>query len=103
MKSFSNNIMNFPIFGTTVTRRIKSINQPRGGYINPNTFLIENLKEEKNLTYPENISPNLIGTAVDYMTRFMQGAPVEEAFKISIKGAHVIKQDSKATKLLKKN
>ena len=38
--------------------------------------------------------------AVDYMTRFMLGAPAEEAFKISMMGAKLIKEEMKAQKLM---
>ena len=40
----------------------------------------------------ENVSPNLVGIAVDYLTRFMSGTSAKEAFKISELGAHVVRQ-----------
>lgn len=40
----------------------------------------------------ENVSPGLVGIAVDYLTRFMSGTSAEEAFKISQMGAHVVRQ-----------
>lgn len=78
--------------GRSVTQRIKEIKQPRGGYINPRTMLHEvslgtrpphDLKEE-------NVSPGLVGTVVDYLTRFMCGTPVAEAFSVSLAGAHLL-------------
>lgn len=78
----------------SVTERISKIHQPRGGYINPKEFEIIYLDEEglNDLNSNENISPSLIGITVDYLTRFMSGTPVEEAFKISEKGATNVNQ-----------
>lgn len=78
--------------GRSVTQRIKEIKQSRGGYINPRTMLHEvsfgmrpphDLKEE-------NVRPGLVGTVVDYLTRFMCGTPVVEAFSVSLAGAHLL-------------
>lgn len=78
----------------SVTQRISKIKQPRGGYIKPKEFEqisldgggIDDLHPE------ENVSPGLVGIAVDYLTRFMSGTSAEEAFKISQMGAHVVRQ-----------
>lgn len=86
----------------SVTQRISTIKQPRGGYINPKAFEqitldgggIEDLHPE------ENASPILVGSAVDYLTRFMTGTPLEEAFKISKKGANIVRQDELFEQLL---
>lgn len=64
----------------SVTQRISKIKQPRGGYIKPKEFEqtmldgggIDELHPE------ENVSPSLVGIAVDYLTRFMSGTSVEE-------------------------
>lgn len=48
----------------------------------------------------ENVSPSLVGIAVDYLTRFMSGTSVEEAFKVSKLGAHVVRQRRLFKKLL---
>lgn len=37
----------------------------------------------------ENLHPSVIGMAVDYLSRFMSGTPVKEAFAISLKGAKI--------------
>lgn len=43
--------------------------------------------------YPEeNVSPGLVGLAVDYLTRFMSGTSAEEAFEISRMGAVNVQQ-----------
>ena len=73
----------------SVTQRINKIHQPKGGYINPKKFEVTYLNGGgiNDLNLNENISPSLIGITVDYLTRFMSGTSVEEAFKISKKGA----------------
>ena len=89
------------MFGCSVTQRIKQVDQPKGGYIKPKEFKAELLGEGTEALNPaENVSPILIGLAVDYMTRFMSGASAEEAFEISMKGASRMDQEAKASKLL---
>jgi hypothetical protein len=72
---------------TSVTGRIKEIKQPRGGYIKPSTMDVVTLDDGKTLNENENISASKVGTVVDYMTRFMMGTDILDAFKISIIGA----------------
>lgn len=75
------------VFLYSVTRRIKMIKQPRGGYINRKQLNVETLDDGKTLNEVEDVHPVLVGLAVDYLTRFMMGTPAEEAFKISLQGA----------------
>ena len=87
--------------GCSVTQRIKQIKQPRGGYIPPKMFKAVYLGDGIDALNPEeNVSPILIGTAVDYMTRFMLGTPVVDAFAISMLGAQCIEEDSTASRLM---
>lgn len=86
----------------SVTGRIRNIKQPRGGYISRKQFSINILDDGIDLNENENISSNLVGLAVDYMTRFLMGALKEEAFKISLLGAKIAKDDFNAYKLLDK-
>lgn len=72
---------------SSVTNRINVVKQPRGGFINPSSFKVETLDDSKILG-EENLHSVIIGMVVDYLTRFVMGAPVEEAFKISIAGYH---------------
>ncbi len=61
--------------GYSVTQRTKNVKQPRGGYINPKELQTESLGPGiETLNPAENVSPNLVGLAVDYLTRFMSGA-----------------------------
>ena len=72
---------------SSVTGRIKEIKQPRGGYLNPKIFNVKQLEDSKVLNSEENIHASLVGLAVDYMTRFLMGADVKEAFSVSLSGA----------------
>lgn len=72
----------------SVTGRIRSIKQPRGGYIKPSEFKTIELNDGQVLNDKENVHASIIGMAVDYLTRLMIGSDLLEAFKISIKGAN---------------
>ena len=87
--------------GCSVTQRIRQIKQPRGGYISPKMLKAVSLGEGIDaLNTEENVHPSLIGTTVDYMTRFMLGTPVVDAFAISMLGAQCIEEDSTASRLM---
>lgn len=89
--------------GYSVTSRIKAIKQPWGGYIRPKQFSVTSVGEGiEELSPYESVHASLMGTAVDYLTRFMLGEDIREAFKISIKGALIINEIKKAEKLLAK-
>ena len=68
---------------SSVTQRIKKIKQPRGGYIKPSQFKLQKIDDGKILNEQENIHASVIGMAVDYLTRFIMGTDIIEAFKIS--------------------
>jgi len=74
---------------TSVVNRIKEIDQPRGGYLNPKLFAVTQLNDGLNL-HEESIHPGLMGSAVDYLTRFSNGTEVGDAFHVSILGALII-------------
>ncbi len=84
----------------SVTQRIKTVTQPRGGYLKPSAFESISFNDNCVLHDAENIHPSLIGIAVDYMTRFLTGTEKETAFSISLTGAKLISQESNAIKLL---
>lgn len=71
----------------SVTKRISMIKQPYGGYLNKKQFEVSSIDDGKVLNGTENIHASLVGLAVDYLTRFMMGTPVMEAFRISLQGA----------------
>ena len=86
-------------FGTTVTRRIKQVKQPYGGYLHVKDFDVIKLGDDE-LFPDENINPSLMGMAVDYMSRFMSGTNLEKSFFTSLVGATIIKEEEIALKLL---
>lgn len=73
---------------SSVTNRIKEIKQPRGGYIKPSQFT-ENIYDDGKVLGEENVHASIIGLAVDYLTRFLSGVDITEAFRISIKGYQI--------------
>lgn len=84
----------------SVTQKATLVKQPSGGYINPTQFTVTNLNDQTELYKVENINAGLVGLAVDYMTRYLMGTVVENAFKISLLGASVVNQISDAQRLL---
>lgn len=71
--------------GCSITQRIKQIKQPGDGYIDPETLEVEPLdKSSEALSPKENVSSVLIDLAVDCMTRFRLGEPVNFAFVIPL-------------------
>lgn len=84
----------------SVTQRIKQIKQPRGGYLPVKTFTVTTLDDGQDLNPEESIASSLVGTAVDYLSRFMDGTAVEEAFEISLIGTRAMRMEAKAIGLL---
>lgn len=84
----------------SVTQRIKTIKQPRGGYINPKAFEVTQLNDGIELFENENIHSSIMGLVVDYLTRYMIGATAKDAFSISLLGSDIIKERKKAENLL---
>lgn len=72
--------------GMTVMGRVKSYKQPYGGFIPPRSLKCVQF-EDAAVLGPENVHATIVGTAVDYLTRFMLGDSVDEAFRISLLGA----------------
>lgn len=84
---------------SSVTERIKEVKQPRGGYIKPSTMSVIAIEDGRTLNEEENIHASVIGMAVDYLTRFMMGTEIKEAFKISIMGAGLASKITKKDRL----
>jgi excisionase family DNA binding protein len=85
---------------SSVTRRIKSIKQPYGGYISPKKLECIQVKDNLTLADEENIHSSLMGITVDYMTRFMMNNNAKESFQISLKGAKLIHKEAIANLLV---
>ena len=71
--------------GVSVTRRISEVDQPPGGFINPRMLKETKLEDGRSLG-EENIPPTIVGLAVDYLTRWVMGSSLSEAFLISVLG-----------------
>ena len=86
----------------SVSQRAKTYKQPRGGFVNPKSFEEFEIFKFEELYEEENISPSIVGTVVDYMTRYLLSDDKNEAFKISLMGAERIneKELKKAKELL---
>lgn len=86
----------------SVTRRIDKIKQPWGGYIRPKEFetIVLDGGGIDELNPVENVSPSLVGMAVDYLTRFMSGTSAIGAFKISEMGSRVVQRKELFDQLL---
>ena len=85
---------------TSVTKRIKQIKQPKGGYIKTKEFRVIDIDDGVILYSDENIHSSLVGTVVDYMTRYSIGEALEVAFSVSLKGASLINENDYARELL---
>lgn len=72
---------------SSVTGRINSFKQPRGGFIKPSQLEVVVLKDSTVLNEEENINASIVGTAVDYLTRLVIGTDKDKAFDISLQGA----------------
>ena len=70
----------------TVTSLVKEFKQPRGGFLNPKTFVEIQREDDKELK-EENISPASIGLCVDYLTRYLITHDKEASFEASLLGA----------------
>ena len=77
--------------GLSVTNRIKVIKQPRLGYVKVSDMEVTQLSFNKTLHDDCKTSPQIIGLAVDYLTRYLNGTSKNDAFAISIIGANMIK------------
>lgn len=73
----------------SVTARINQIKQPRGGFIKPSDMVVEFQNDGIQLNQEENVHASIVGMSVDYLTRFMNGATLEDAFGISLRGAQM--------------
>ena len=67
----------------SVTQRIKTITQPRDGYIKVRDLEIMEFTDRKTIYFEVSSKYKAIqGMAVDYLTRFLSGFSKEKAFQI---------------------
>ena len=85
----------------SVVGRIREIKQPWGGYIRPSEFDTTIFDDSVILNEKENVHSSIIGLSVDYLTRFLMGADVTDAFKISLLGAEIAEDEFKVKNSIK--
>lgn len=88
--------------GQSVTRFLKTIKQPRGGFISRKEMDKVEFDDANILSENENIHSILIGLAVDYLTRYMMFGDKALSFDISLRGASLVGERQKAEVLLEK-
>ena len=74
----------------SVTQIANYYKQPHGGFIKLSEFEHTIFNGSYILSKNENIHPSLIGLVIDYMSRFLTGSSIEDAFHISIIGAYCV-------------
>lgn len=75
----------------SVTDRIDSVKQPRGGYVKSSEFSTVTFNDGVELNLNENVSASMVGTTVDYLTRYMIADAVdEEPFEDAYAGARAL-------------
>lgn len=85
----------------SVTQRIRTVSQPRNGYLKIEQFKVEKYFDDIELDeIPTNYKSSQ-GLVVDYMVRYLSGFPKSEAFKISLLGAQNVSESERAEELLK--
>lgn len=81
---------------SSVTRRIREIKQPRGGYLKPSLFKVITLSGDEELLICSTLSPITVGLVVDYMSRLClvkkaeELANIEDIFSVSLRGAALL-------------
>lgn len=63
-------------------------------------LIVETLNDDIVLYPEENINAGIVGITVDYLTRFLTGSPIDDAFSISLLGAMKIDEWDYAQELL---
>ncbi len=87
-------------FLSSVTRRIKDIQQPRLGYIPVADLNTVEYFDWHRIKKIDSYYKPIQGMAVDYLTRFMNGTSKHIAFQISLMGAEKVDELDKAKRLL---
>ena len=70
---------------STVRQRARAVHQKITGYL-PVSKMEEITYDDARSLGKENLPPQLIGTVVDYLTRFMVGMSIQKSFEVSLAG-----------------
>ena len=84
----------------SVTGLLNSVKQPRGGFLPLESFVSETYPDDLKVVGEYNISPALVGLAVDYGTRIALGDAPEDAFGVALVGAALIGETQTAEGLV---
>ncbi len=85
----------------TVSERVKSVEQPDGGFLNPALMTVTVQGEgDWVLNRDESTNPDLTETAVYYLWMFMLGRPAEKAFGTCLYAAIMDDQDDIAREMI---
>ena len=88
----------------SVSQMTKRITQPSGGYLPIKSFQVHTYDDgltvdDSSAEYPAFAS--IQGMVVDYLTRYLSGSPLRDAFLISLMGASMVSEENIAEALLK--
>ena len=83
----------------SIYQRISEIKQPRGGIISINDFIKTEFIDNKILFPLENLSAQLIGSIIDYLSRFLLTNSIEKSFVNLLLGGWLANEKDKAIKL----
>lgn len=77
---------------SSVTHVVEKTKQPKGGYINPKDMDCVEMPTEEPLEdiSKENLSPSMVGTVVDYLTRYMLHGNRDKAFQVARVGSRIV-------------
>lgn len=72
------------------SKMLAGVWQPKGGYLKLGSFKLEAIDGKGIVDSEENVSPGIVGLAVDYLSRVAQGATPREAFIVAYRGARLL-------------
>lgn len=84
----------------SVTQIVGTAHQPRKGYLPLSKFDAMEITDDRTVVGNYNIHPSIVGLAVDYGTRLMQGAPPREVFEVALRGASLVNANQVAEELI---
>lgn len=84
----------------SVTQIVGTAHQPRKGYLPLSKFDAIEITDDRTVVGNYNIHPSIVGLAVDYGTRLMQGAPPREVFDVALRGANLVNANQVAEELI---
>lgn len=84
----------------SVTQIVGTTHQPRKGYLSLSKFDEIEYIDGRSVTGSYNIHPALVGLAVDYGTRLMQGSQPREVFAVALAGSALVGANAEAEDLI---